>query len=411
MSYQKVELSEVTSYIKRGTSPKYVEDGYLVLNQKCVRDNTVNFKLGRKSSKEKKNSLDKFIRVGDTLINSTGKGTLGRVGFVKELITETIVDTHVTIVRPIDEKIDPRFLGFQLFSNEREIELMGKGATNQTELSAKDLEKLKINLPPLPTQKKIASILSAYDDLIENNLKRIQLLEEAAQRIYKEWFVDFKFPNHENTPINKETGLPEGWGKKKLIEIYNKLESGKRPKGGINKDLKDGVPSIGAESVNGLGNFEFSKTKFLTEEFYSTIKKGILENKDILIYKDGAYIGKTALYQNDFPYSKCAVNEHVFLLNTKKREYQYYLYFTLNTKEYYSKMQNLNSNAAQPGINQKKLLQLELYLPLIDENMANFNDLVGVKITQIYKLASVNYRLKEARDLLLPRLMNRTLEV
>ena len=70
------------------------------------------------------------------------------------------------------------------------------------------------------------------------------------------------------------------------------------------------------------------------------MKKGKLENKDILIYKDGAYIGKTALYQNDFPYKKCAINEHVFLLNSKIKEYQYYLYFTLNTEEYYIKMQN-----------------------------------------------------------------------
>jgi type I restriction enzyme S subunit len=310
---------------------------------------------------------------------------------------ESFVNQAVNAIIP-NEKFDNFFVYYALRNILEKVKKADTGASSGREnVSKSNFMKLQILAPSeINIQKKIASILSAYDDLIENNLKRIQLLEEAAQRIYKEWFVDFKFPNHENTPINKETGLPEGWGKKKLIEIYNKLESGKRPKGGINKDLKDGVPSIGAESVNGLGNFEFSKTKFLTEEFYSTIKKGILENKDILIYKDGAYIGKTALYQNDFPYSKCAVNEHVFLLNTKK---------------YYSKMQNLNSNAAQPGINQKKLLQLELYLPLIDENMANFNDLVGVKITQIYKLASVNYRLKEARDLLLPRLMNRTLEV
>ena len=72
------------------------------------------------------------------------------------------------------------------------------------------LKSIEIKFPPLQTQKRIADILSAYDDLIENNLKRIKLLEQAAQNIYKEWFVNLRFPGHENTPINEETGLPEG---------------------------------------------------------------------------------------------------------------------------------------------------------------------------------------------------------
>jgi type I restriction enzyme S subunit len=263
----------------------------------------------------------------------------------------------------------------------------------------------------LQTQKRIASILSAYDDLIENNLKRIKILEETAQNIYKEWFVNFRFPNYENTPFNEETGLPEGWVILALKDIYNKLESGSRPKGGIDKDLKDGIPSIGAESIKELGYFDFSKTKFVSIDFFEKMNKGIIEDRDILIYKDGAYIGKTTLFQDDFPYTTCAVNEHVFLLNTKNKLQQYYLFFTLSSKEYYSKMQNLNSNAAQPGINQNKLLQLELSIPNKDKLLTDFNEKVEPLIRQIYSLAKINKKLKEARDILLPRLMNRTIEV
>ena len=87
----------------------------------------------------------------------------------------------------------------------------------------------KLSIPPLQTQKRIADILSAYDDLIENNLKRIKLLEQAAQNIYKEWFVNLRFPGHENTPINEETGLPEG-GKKNDFGEYYKVEQVKTPK-------------------------------------------------------------------------------------------------------------------------------------------------------------------------------------
>lgn len=263
----------------------------------------------------------------------------------------------------------------------------------------------------LETQKRIASILSTYDDLIENNLKRIKLLEETAQNIYKEWFVNFRFPNYEHTEFDAESGLPKGWRILALNDIYDKLESGSRPKGGIDKDLKDGIPSVGAESIRELGYFDFSKTKFVSNDFFEKMNKGKIEDRDILIYKDGAYIGKTTLFQDDFPYSKCGVNEHVFLLNTKNKLHQYYLFFTLSTKEYYSKMQNLNSNAAQPGINQNKLLQLELVVPNSENLLFNFNLKVEPLIRQIYSLAKANKNLKEARDILLPRLMNRTIEV
>ena len=89
----------------------------------------------------------------------------------------------------------------------------------QKALTIEGVKRIKLSLPPLPTQKRIADILSAYDDLIENNLKRIKLLEQAAQNIYKEWFVNLRFPGHENTPINKKTGLPEG-GKRNYLRMF-----------------------------------------------------------------------------------------------------------------------------------------------------------------------------------------------
>ena len=115
------------------------------------------------------------------------------------------------------------------------------------------------------------------------------------------------------------------------------MESGSRPKGGINKDLKEGIPSIGAESIEGLGFYDFQKEKLVTEDFFRKLRKGILKDKDILIYKDGAYIGKTTLFQDNFPYHNCAVNEHVFLVHTKKPDLQYLLYFTLHSKTYYKR--------------------------------------------------------------------------
>lgn len=355
----------------------------------------------------------------DILISLTGShitlpnSVVGRVAKYHYDFTSLLNQRGGKIVVTNPDKLENNYLYYYLCQNEIRIKLaqFGRGGANQCNISPSNVESIPIILPPLETQKRIASILSAYDDLIENNLKRIKLLEETAQNIYKEWFVNFRFPNYEHTEFDSESGLPVGWEIVALNDIYDKLESGSRPKGGIDKDLKDGIPSIGAESIRELGYFDFSKTKFISNDFFEKMNKGKIEDRDILIYKDGAYIGKTTLFQDDFPYSNCAVNEHVFLLNTKNKLHQYYLFFTLSTKEYYAKMQNLNSNAAQPGINQPKLLQLELLMTNNENLLISFNDKVEPLVKQIYSLAKINKNLKEARDILLPRLMNRTIEV
>ena len=290
------------------------------------------------------------------------------------------------------------------------IGLRSKGAANQANVSSKDVEGIELLLPKLEEQKKIASILSAYDGLIENNLKRIKLLEERAQLTYQEWFVRMKYPGHENDVVDSETGLPEGWTFQSIGVLTNKLESGKRPKGGIDKSLNQGVPSIGAENVNGLGKYNYSKEKYITEECFSTMNKGIIENKDILIYKDGAYIGKVAIFQDSYPHKKCCVNEHVFLINTGEEILQNLLYFTLETNDYFKKMQGLNSNSAQPGINQAKLKSLEIVLP--KHELCNSFYIVTEPILKLIStLALQNESLKLSRDILLPRLMSGMIDI
>ncbi len=120
------------------------------------------------------------------------------------------INQDLKAVYPNKKFVDNDFLLWNYVSQAAHIESMGNGATVKG-IRLEQLKSIEIKLPPLQTQKRIADILSAYDNLIENNLKRIKLLEQAAQNIYKEWFVNLRFPGHENTPINEETGLPEGW--------------------------------------------------------------------------------------------------------------------------------------------------------------------------------------------------------
>lgn len=306
-------------------------------------------------------------------------------------------------------KYDPVFFTYHFKSNLFRRAMSGSAVgANIQNLSQGRMSTYVAEIPDYETQRRIASILSAYDDLIENNQKQIKLLEEAAQRLYKEWFVDLRFPGYENVKV--VDGVPEGWKQCLLGDINCSLESGSRPKGGIDASLVDGVPSIGAENVIGLGCYNYSSEKLITKEFFSKMKRGKLCDKDILIYKDGAYIGRTSLFQDGFPHLEAAVNEHVFLLHAADEHIQYYLFFTLYQQEYYQKMQKLNKNAAQPGINSKAMMSLPVLLPT-EDILDRFDSFAMPLMHKIFNIAKQNRQLELARDRLLPKLMSGELEV
>ena len=323
----------------------------------------------------------------------------GKCSIVMDVSPLTVFESHIIRVRLNQDLANPLFYYYYFHSPYSPIKSIVSQCA-QAGIRGSELQKLEVVFPPIDTQHRIAQILSAYDDLIENNKKQIKLLEEAAQRLYKEWFVDFRFPGYEETPI--VDGVPKGW---KNGELKYRLDSGSRPKGGIDRNLVDGIPSIGAENVIGLGKYNFSSEKMITKDFYRKMKRGKLCDRDILIYKDGAYIGRTSLFQDGFPYSLATVNEHVFLLHMQDESLQYYIFYTLYQHEYYLKMQKLNQNSAQPGINQKAMASLDILLPSHDF-IVKFNRFVTPIMKNIFAKAKQNHKLTEALDRLLPKLMS-----
>ncbi len=170
-NWEEYKLEDITELISRGITPKYTETSEcFVLNQKCIRNGTISYKEARKTDNITKSvSKEKFVKKTDTLVCSTGVGTLGRVGRFKNEYNEcTTVDSHITIVRG-NEKIIPKFLSYNLFLRQSEIESLAEGTTGQTELNRKKLGQLTIQLPSISIQRKIASILSSIDDKIELN--------------------------------------------------------------------------------------------------------------------------------------------------------------------------------------------------------------------------------------------------
>ena len=168
-------LSEICTMIKRGQAPSYTEQrSVTVLNQKCVRNGRIQFEFARQTDSNTKPINEwAYLRAEDTLVNSTGVGTLGRVAFVGPQDEPLTVDSHLTIVRPDENKIQPSFLGLSLHFREADIEGLAAGSSGQTELSREALGNLIITIPPIPEQKRIVEIITSMDKVTNQTQQTI----------------------------------------------------------------------------------------------------------------------------------------------------------------------------------------------------------------------------------------------
>ena len=282
------------------------------------------------------------------------------------------------------------------FLKEFHFEQYDVGSSNPT-LNRNHIHLLPSTIPPLPEQKAIASVLSSLDDKIDLLNRQNKTLEAIAETLFRQWFV----PARAGEPHAGGEEAQEDWEEKRLGDILISIESGSRPKGGIDPDLKHGIPSIGAENINGLGNYNYGSTKYITSEYFEKMKRGIVQDYDVLIYKDGAYIGKKSMFAKGFPFKKCAINEHVFILRTESIFLQLFLYFALEQEE----LALLNANSAQPGLNQTSMKSFELLLPK-SELIEMFGQTIMPLIDKIFFNGNQIRILEKLRDTLLPKLMS-----
>jgi len=330
------------------------------------------------------------------------KGSIGTVYYSE--LPFFCIDTAFYIDE-IDEHCDIKFLYYYLktlkleeYNNDAAVPGLNRNLAHG----------LKVIIPNLKIQKKIASVLSTYDKLIENNNRRIQILEQTAEELYKEWFVRMRFPGYEKTKFDK--GIPEGWEVKKIKDVIDKLESGRRPKSIEVTSSKETVVSLGAGDIKGLGEYSYSNEYLVPLSFYQSLNRGKIKDKDIAIYKDGAYTGKVTMFRDNFPYEKMAINEHVFLVKCKEEIMQNYLLFTLKQSSYYELMQALSMTSAQPGLNQTNFKNIKIQIPN-NPLLIMFHEKTEYFLKEIFNLAKQNQTLIKQRDLLLPRLMNGTITV
>lgn len=343
---------------------------------------------------------DKYILIeGDILVAMTGQGSVGRIGKMYRVKKEILVNQRVGMVRINPSLADKEFVYQQIATSHNESVYfnlaMGAGQPN---LSPRDIGNLKIQLPPLPTQRKIAAILSAYDDLIENNLKRIKLLEEKAQLTYEEWFVRMKFPGHETTPIDEETGLPEGWEEKTLQEVAN-----------INaKNLKTGfegtieyidIASVSVGTIDQTTSYEYDKAPGRA--------KRIVGHGDIIVSCVRPNRRSHAIVWN--PRKNLIASTGFCVISPKKLPSSYLLRF-LSTDDFVGYLVNRAGGAAYPAVKAHDFEIADVICP--SEGVLNSFDREFEKALNIsWSLKEQNQLLKEARDLLLPRLMTGMIDV
>ena len=382
MRYTIGQLAEIIDGDRGKNYPKQDEfypQGYcLFLNTGNVTKEGFIFEENQFIMKEKDEALRKGkLKRGDIVY--TTRGTVGNAGYYNSSVPyENVrINSGMVILRSNGEIVDARFL-YQILKSEYYRPYFKQYCTGsaQPQLPIKNFSQIYLNVPDIKTQHRIAGILSVYDDLIENNQKQIKLLEEAAQRLYKEWFVDLRFPGHENTKI--VDGVPEGWSRGLLKELISV---------NYGKDHKK-APDDGNIPVYGSGGLMRKCNKSLfSGEAVLIPRKGSLNN---IMYVDETFW----------------TVDTMFYATMKQPHTAVFVYFFVKAFDMYS----MNIGAAVPSMTAKILDAMDVVIP-DKETLEKFDKLTKTYFNKIKTLQGQNERLKIARDLLLAKLMSGEVEV
>ena len=316
------------------------------------------------------------------------EATAGNVALIQKG-EKVCLGQRTVLIRPNQEKVNPAFLTYFLLAPKQQYNLLStaNGAT-VAHVNLPTIRNLKIDLPELPAQHRIATILSRYDSLIENYQKQIKLLEEAARRLYKEWFIDLHFPGHENTKI--VDGLPEGWERKKLIDLVD-VQYGYAFDGHLFNNKGEGTPIVRIRNIpDGYTN------DYTTEEANESY---IINDGDILVGMDGIFHintwsgGKAFLVQRACSFRPKDDSMKGFILQAIYEPIKFF--------------ENTVVGATVAHLGKKHIDSIEL---LVSKNVSLYKPFEKM-FNERQTLKSQLRLLAEARDRLLPKLMSGDIEI
>lgn len=339
-------------------------------------------------------------QTGDLLI--TTRGTYGIPYIYKEYDKFYFADGNLTWLKDFDDKLDAEYLYYWInsYEGQKKIDAIAKG-TAQKAVPIALLKEIEIVIPENLIQKKVVVILKNYDQLIENNKKQIKLLEEAAQRLYKEWFIDLRFPGYENCKI--VDGVPEGWSKDRADNFF-KITIGKTPPRAEKQWFVDGSVGMPWLSISDMGNagvYVFNTSEGLTSDAVQKYNMKVVPAGTVFVsFK--LTVGRVAIAIKDMCTNEAIA--HFCIENDKLRAYTYcYLsnfeYDTLG-----------NTSSISKAVNSKIIKAMSFVMPN-DDTIEKFSNVVDPILNEIKVKQEICNELIEARDRLLPKLMSGEVEV
>lgn len=339
------------------------------------------------------------IKYGDLIICEGGEP--GRCAIWKEQLPNMKIQKALHRLR-VNEEMDYRYVyyWFLLAGKQGALKQYYTGATIM-HMPGQKLKEVVIDKPPLDVQRKIGDYLEAFDDLIENNQKQIKLLEEAAQRLYKEWFVDLHFPGYEDVEI--VDGVPEGWNKGKAENFFNITIGKTPPRAEKQWFVKNniGVPWVSISDMGNAGVYVFETSEDLTQEAVKKYNMKVVPSGTIFVsFK--LTVGRVSIATKNMCTNEAIA--HFYIDDDSK---QAYTYCYLNNFEYDTLG---NTSSISKAINSKIIKAMPFVMP--DEvTILAFDRLVAPILKTIKNKLEVCIKLKEARDRLLPKLMSGEIKV
>lgn len=411
METKEYRLKQVTEKITKGTTPSnigesFTEEGIMYFRSELIgkskyidKSDGLLFISNETHEKLKRSQIQK----NDLLFSMAGI-YLGKISLVGDEDFPANTNQAVAIIRFNSKEIDLEYVYYYMTQRWYNIYINSLTAqAAQPNINLEQIGNLKLNLPPLPTQQKIASILSAYDNLIQNYIKQIEALQTAASELYKEWFVRFRFPGWQNAKF--ENGIPEGW-KVARVGDYVKIKSGFAFKSEWWQD--EGCPVVKIKDIDN-GEIVITDLDFVSEEHTKKAKSFLLNEGDLVIAMTGATIGKIGLAPK---IKNLYTNQRVgkFFLPENPFETMPFLYCLFSQNSTVETILCLSgASSAQPNISPDQLESIKFFFN--EDIVFQFNKKSAPFFRKILKLREQITNLTQQRDLLLPRLMSGKLEV
>ena len=411
MSWEKVKLGDIAANIQTGPfgsqlhQSDYSEEGTpVVMPKDLVAGHISEASIARVSDDHVSRLSRHKIQAGDILYSR--RGDVGRCAFATEYEKGWLCGTGCLRVTIDTEKAVPKFAFYQLQKAET-VGWVEKHAVGSTmlNLNTSILSNVPVELPPIAEQKRIVEILSAFDALIENNQKQIKLLEEAAQRLYKEWFVDLRFPGYENTPV--VDGVPEGWQFRPLSEVFDFV----RGKSYTSKELSDttGVLMANLKNIHAFGGYKRNAEKRFTGQFKEnqTLTAGDLIMGVTDMTQERRLVGHVALV----PDMGEAMTFSMDLIKIiPKLANKLFIYSALHYGGLSNQISPLANGVNVLHLKPEAMMGIEMLIPST-KILRKYHDQIAPFIARIEVLQKQCNIAAEARDRLLPKLMNGEIEV